>query len=177
MEANYFTIVWWFLHTLTWISHGCTWVPHPEPPPTSLTSTSQIKSRELILFVFSLKTNMLWLKHCLMHCNTNTASYFYLCLAYGVCITLSWSGSVNLTTCVHRILISPSLAFSFLELPRIHLSLSLSLFSPFDYVFPTSVFFVVQLRKTVGYLQGIHLLQDQALLKIEFIKWENHLFH
>ena len=81
------------------------------------------------------------------------------------------SGSVNLTTCVHSILISPSLAFSFLELPRIHLSLSLSLsFLPLDYVFPTSVFYVVQLRKTVGYLQGIHLLQDQALLKIEFIK-------
>ena len=31
MEANYFTILYGFCHTLTWISHGCTCVPHPEP--------------------------------------------------------------------------------------------------------------------------------------------------
>ena len=28
----YFTILYWFCHTLTWISHGCTWVPNPEAP-------------------------------------------------------------------------------------------------------------------------------------------------
>ena len=28
----YFTILYWFCHTLTWISHGCTSVPHPENP-------------------------------------------------------------------------------------------------------------------------------------------------
>ena len=28
----YFTILYWFYHTLTWIRHGCTWVPNPEPP-------------------------------------------------------------------------------------------------------------------------------------------------
>ena len=32
MEANYFTILYWFCHTSTWIHHGCTRVPHPEPP-------------------------------------------------------------------------------------------------------------------------------------------------
>ena len=31
MEANYFTILYWFCHTSTWIHHGCTCVPHPEP--------------------------------------------------------------------------------------------------------------------------------------------------
>ena len=31
MEANYFTILYWFCHTLTWICHRCTCVPHPEP--------------------------------------------------------------------------------------------------------------------------------------------------
>ena len=36
MEANYFTILYWFCHTSTWIHHRCTRVPHPEPPPTSL---------------------------------------------------------------------------------------------------------------------------------------------
>ena len=28
----YFTILYWFCHTLTWIRHGCTWVPKHEPP-------------------------------------------------------------------------------------------------------------------------------------------------
>ena len=32
MEANYFTILYWFCRTSTWIRHGCTRVPHPEPP-------------------------------------------------------------------------------------------------------------------------------------------------
>ena len=28
----YFTILYWFCHTLTWIHHGCTCVPKQEPP-------------------------------------------------------------------------------------------------------------------------------------------------
>ena len=32
MEANCFTILYWFCHTSTWIRHGHTCVPHPEPP-------------------------------------------------------------------------------------------------------------------------------------------------
>ena len=32
MEANYFTILYWFCHTSTWICHGYTRVPHPELP-------------------------------------------------------------------------------------------------------------------------------------------------
>ena len=36
----YFTILYWFCHTLTWIYHECTCVPHSEPPPTSLSITS-----------------------------------------------------------------------------------------------------------------------------------------
>ena len=28
----YFTILYWFCHTLTWIHHGCTWVLKHEPP-------------------------------------------------------------------------------------------------------------------------------------------------
>ena len=36
LEANYFTILYWFCHTLKWIRHGCTCVPHPEPPFPSL---------------------------------------------------------------------------------------------------------------------------------------------
>ena len=33
MEANYFTILYWFCHTSTWICHGCTRAPHPDPSP------------------------------------------------------------------------------------------------------------------------------------------------
>ena len=32
LEANYFTILYWFCLTSTWILHRCTRVPHPEPP-------------------------------------------------------------------------------------------------------------------------------------------------
>ena len=32
MEANYFTILYWFCHTSTWIHQGSTRIPHPEPP-------------------------------------------------------------------------------------------------------------------------------------------------
>ena len=28
----YFTILYWFCHTLTWIHHGCIWTPNPESP-------------------------------------------------------------------------------------------------------------------------------------------------
>ena len=28
----YFTILYWFCHTLTWIHHGCIRAPNPEPP-------------------------------------------------------------------------------------------------------------------------------------------------
>ena len=31
----YFTILYWFCHTLTWIRHRCTWVPNPEHLPLS----------------------------------------------------------------------------------------------------------------------------------------------
>ena len=31
MEANYFTMLFWFCHASAWIRHGCTCVPHPEP--------------------------------------------------------------------------------------------------------------------------------------------------
>ena len=40
MEANYFTILYWFRHTSTRICHRCTCVPNPEPlshlPPRTI---------------------------------------------------------------------------------------------------------------------------------------------
>ena len=41
----YFTILYWFCHTLTWVRHGCTCVPHPEPPsPSHPSGSSQCTS-------------------------------------------------------------------------------------------------------------------------------------
>ena len=40
LQTNYFTILYWFCHTLTWICHGCTCVPHPGPPSPSHPSGS-----------------------------------------------------------------------------------------------------------------------------------------
>ena len=63
----YFTILYWFCHTLTWIHHGCTWVPKHEPPlppptPYHLSGSSPctspkhpvscIKHRLAIRFIF-----------------------------------------------------------------------------------------------------------------------------
>ena len=45
MEANYFTVLYWFCQTSTWICHGYTCVPHPEPPsPYHLSRSSQCTS-------------------------------------------------------------------------------------------------------------------------------------
>ena len=51
MEANYFTILYWFCHTLTLIRHRCTCVPNPEPPlpppsPPHPSGSSQCTSPE-----------------------------------------------------------------------------------------------------------------------------------
>ena len=51
MKANYFTILYWFCHTLTCICHRCTCVPHPEPPshlppPSHPSGSSQCTSPE-----------------------------------------------------------------------------------------------------------------------------------
>ena len=54
MEANYFTILYWFCHTSTWIRHECTCVPHPEPPSPSHPSGSSQCTRP--------KYPVLWIK-------------------------------------------------------------------------------------------------------------------
>ena len=45
MEDNYFTILYWYCHTLTWICHGCTCVPNPEPPSHLLLHTIPLGHR------------------------------------------------------------------------------------------------------------------------------------
>ena len=51
MEANYFTILYWFCHTSTWIRHGCTcvspsWNPLLPPSPYHPSGSSQCTSPE-----------------------------------------------------------------------------------------------------------------------------------
>ena len=51
LETNYFTILWWFCHTLTWITHRCTgvppsWIPIPPPSPFHPSGSSQSTSPE-----------------------------------------------------------------------------------------------------------------------------------
>ena len=110
MEANYFTILQWFCHTLTWISHGCTFVPHPEPlshlPPqpiplghpsapalSTLSHTSNLDQwsvSHVIIYMFqcySLKSSHPHLlppspKDCSIHL------CLFRCLAYRVIITI-----------------------------------------------------------------------------------------
>ena len=51
MEANYFTVLYWFCHTLTWIGHGYTcvspsWTPLPPTSPSNPSGSSQCTSPE-----------------------------------------------------------------------------------------------------------------------------------
>ena len=43
MEANYFTILYWFCHTRTWICQRYTCVPHPEPTSLPIPSLSSVQ--------------------------------------------------------------------------------------------------------------------------------------
>ena len=110
MEANYFTILYWFCHTLTWISHGCTCVPHPEPPShlppqpipqghpsaTALSTLSHASNLDwrsvshMVIYMFqcySLKSSHPRLlpqspKDCSMHL------CLFCCLAYRIIVTI-----------------------------------------------------------------------------------------
>ena len=107
MEANYFTILYWFCHTSTWIHHGRTRVPSPEPlsrlPPRTISGSSQCTSPKhpasnldwqfvsyVILYMFqchSLKSS-----HCLplpqspKDCSIHLC--LFCCLAYRVIVTI-----------------------------------------------------------------------------------------
>ena len=110
MEANYFTILYWFCHTSTWISHGCTRVPHPEPlshlPPHTIPLGHPSTPAPSILFHTS---NLDWrfVSHMILYmfqCHSPKLSHpcplpqspkdcsrhlcLFCCLAYRVIITI-----------------------------------------------------------------------------------------
>ena len=92
-----------FCHTLTWISHGFTCIPHPEPPPTSLSTWS--------LWVFPV--HQVWaLVSCippgLVICFTLDNIHVFTVWMKGTDII---SGPVWVSdTVIHEFLISPTLA-------------------------------------------------------------------
>ena len=63
MEANYFTILYWFCHTSTWIRRGCTCVPHPEPPSHLPPDLMSLKHKTTSLFFFFFFRKNLWPQH------------------------------------------------------------------------------------------------------------------
>ena len=106
----YFTILYWFCHTLTWIRHECTCVPHPEPasllPPhpiplghlsaPALSTLSHALNQDwrsvshMIIYMFqcySLKSS----HPCLLLQSPKVCSwhlYLFCCLTYRVIVTI-----------------------------------------------------------------------------------------
>ena len=110
MEANYFTILYWFCHTSTWICHRCTRVPHLKPPSRLSSHTiplghpsaparsilyhaSNLDWRfisHMILYVFQChspkSSNRCFLPQSQKDCSIHL--YLFCCLAYRVIVTI-----------------------------------------------------------------------------------------
>ena len=106
----YFTILYWFCHTLTWICHGCTCVPHPEPPfnlphhpiplghpsapaPSILYHASNLDWRfisHVIIYMFQCHSPISSYPHPLLQSPKDCSIHLCLfcCLAYRVIITI-----------------------------------------------------------------------------------------
>ena len=106
----YFTILYWFCHTLAWIHHGCTCVPNPEPgshlPPHTISLGHPSAPAPTILYPAS---NLDWkfISYMILYifeCHSPKSSYtrplpqspkdssiylcLFCCLAYRVIITI-----------------------------------------------------------------------------------------
>ena len=110
MEANYFTKVYWFCHTLTWIRHGCTRVPHPEPPSHLTPRTIPLGHRSApapSIQYHALNLDWLFISYMILYmfqCHSPKSSHpiplpqnpkdcsihlcLFCCLAYSVIITI-----------------------------------------------------------------------------------------
>ena len=110
MEANYFTILYWFCHTLTWIHHRCTHVPHPESPshlPSHPILVGHPSVPALSTLFHSLNLDCWVISHMIIYmfqCHSPKSSHplplpqspkdcsihlcFFCCLAYRVIVTI-----------------------------------------------------------------------------------------
>ena len=78
MEANYFTILYWFCHTSTWIWHRCTHVPHPEPPshlPPCTFPRGRPSAPALSILYHTWNLDQRFISHMILYMVNN---YFYL---------------------------------------------------------------------------------------------------
>ena len=109
MEANYFTILYWFCRIFTWTHHGCTCVPHPEPPsqlpphpislghpsataPSALTHASNLQWQSIshmIIYMFHCHSPKSSHPGPLPHSPKDCSMHMYLfcCLTYRVIVT------------------------------------------------------------------------------------------
>ena len=106
----YFTILYWFCHTLTWIHHGCTCVPHPESPthlPPHPIPLGHPNAPVPSTLYHVLNLNWRFISHmiiCMFQCHSFISSYprplpqspkdcsihlcLFCCLAYRVIVTI-----------------------------------------------------------------------------------------
>jgi len=106
----YFTILYWFCHTLTWICHGCacvspSWTPVPPPSPSHPSGSSQCTSPSTLYHA----SNLDWrfISHMIIYmfqCHSPISSHsrplpqspkdcsihlcLFCCLAYRVIVTI-----------------------------------------------------------------------------------------
>ena len=106
----YFTIMYWFCHTLTWICHGCAWVPNPEPPshlPLHIISLDHPRAPALSILYPALNIDWWFISYMIVYmfqCHSPKSSHplslpqspkvrsihlcLFCCLAYRVIITI-----------------------------------------------------------------------------------------
>ena len=89
----YFTILYWFCHTLTWIRHGCTWVPNHEPSSLFVRFLSGLLSvlnlRQVVIKYFHFQNY--WKKCSFIFCLFKKFLFLlYFTILYWFCHTLTW---------------------------------------------------------------------------------------
>ena len=70
LEANYFTILYWFCHTSTCICHRYTHVPHPEPPahfPPCTTPLSHLSAPAPSILYHALNLDWWFVSHMILY--------------------------------------------------------------------------------------------------------------
>ena len=82
----YFTILYWFCHTLTRIHHGCTWVPKHEPPshlPPHIISLDHPCAPALSILYPALNIDWRFVSYmivCMFQCHSPKSSHPYFCM-------------------------------------------------------------------------------------------------